>query len=306
MQLDLFTDNRRNILINDATHLLRSLELEKALAVYEEILADDPSDTEVLVLRKEVEIWCERFDRWSSTGLGGLYEIHKHIFDRVSNGLRAGLLAFLAESLQALDKPQLIYIPPRFHLGCVLHEAERYTDAANWYAVAVQSGIAEKGRFLAWQGDSLTLCGRNTDAMECYLAAFLEDPDTVDLDGIANPLICDLILTLISECCNEEINEQEAVPWLPCWGFIQGEFSLSTKDIAVDPEAFSALLRHSDASGNVPQPRLWYEYLRYAEFLRTSVRDDRELLLVRQRMRTMHAKMFDRYIGSVGNRKRGT
>jgi len=46
MQLDLFSDNRRTILLNDAGAMLRSLDLEKALSVYAGLLDDSPGDRE--------------------------------------------------------------------------------------------------------------------------------------------------------------------------------------------------------------------------------------------------------------------
>jgi len=46
MQLDLFSDNRRTILLNDAGTMLRSLDLKKALSVYAGLLDDSPGDRE--------------------------------------------------------------------------------------------------------------------------------------------------------------------------------------------------------------------------------------------------------------------
>jgi hypothetical protein len=47
------------------------------------------------------------------------------------------------------------------------------------------------------------------------------------------------------------------------------------------------------------QPRLWFEYLRYGEYLRTVFRNDSELVRVRRRMRDMNSFMFDWYMEKV-------
>jgi len=48
MQLDLFSDNRRTILLNDAGTILRGLDLEKAISVYAGLRDDSPGDREIL------------------------------------------------------------------------------------------------------------------------------------------------------------------------------------------------------------------------------------------------------------------
>jgi hypothetical protein len=48
MLLDLFSDNRRTILLNEAGAMLRSLDLEKAISVYAGLLDDSPGDREIL------------------------------------------------------------------------------------------------------------------------------------------------------------------------------------------------------------------------------------------------------------------
>ena len=44
MQLDLFSDNRRTILLNDAGAMLRGIDLEKAIAVYAGLRDYSPGD----------------------------------------------------------------------------------------------------------------------------------------------------------------------------------------------------------------------------------------------------------------------
>jgi hypothetical protein len=95
MQLDLFSDNRRTILLNDAAGMLRTLDLEKACALYEELLADAPADGEISTLKAEVERWQERLLRLSDAGPEGLCEIHSQLAEGTPQALRAGVLAFL-------------------------------------------------------------------------------------------------------------------------------------------------------------------------------------------------------------------
>jgi len=45
---------------------------------------------------------------------------------------------------------------------------------------------------------------------------------------------------------------------------------------------------------------VWYEYLRYAEYLRTSYRDDQELIRARRRLKELNDGMFRRYMKKIG------
>lgn len=302
MQLDLFMDNRRTILLNEAAEFLRALDLEKACGIYDELLAEAPADGELLRLKVEVERWQERRPCFSDAGPEPekLHEIHSQLSEKTPQALRDGILAFLCEQLQTFPAPELVYIPPRFHLGCVLREAGRHAEAERWFAAALRSGIAERGRFLAWRGDALTLCGSDAAAMECYHAAFLEDPDTVEIDTLANGDIRSLLLTVGIECLGEEADDRQALPWLPCWGWLHGAFHLDMNDIAADRTAFAACLQQADGGEASSPARLWYEYLRFAEYLRTCLRDDPELVRARRRMKQLNGEMFSRYMERIG------
>jgi tetratricopeptide (TPR) repeat protein len=305
MQLDLFNDNRSTILLNDAAGMLRMLDLEKACAIYDELLKDAPGDGEIHGLKVAVERWLERLLRFSDAGPEGLYEIHSHLVEGTPQALRVGILDFLGEQLLASPAAELIYLPPRFHLGCVLREAGRHAEAERWFAAALRSGITQRGRFLAWRGDALTLCGKGAAAMECYQAAFLEDPDSVDIDVLADRDIRALLLTLGLECFDEEADDRKALPWLPFWSWLHGDFPLDSKVITADRTAFAAYLQQADDGGTLPQARLWYEYLRFAEYLRTSFRDDGERVRVRRRMRQLNGMMFTRYMERIGGIRKG-
>ena len=69
-----------------------------------------------------------------------------------------------------------------------------------------------------------------------------------------------------------------------------------------DRTAFVDALEAAHSSRSLPAARLWFDDLRYAEYLRTAFRDDRELVRVRRRMRQVNGFMFERYM----ERMRGT
>jgi len=46
--------------------------------------------------------------------------------------------------------------------------------------------------------------------------------------------------------------------------------------------------------------RLWFEYLRYAEYLRTRHRDDGEMIRARKRMKELAPELFEAYMAKLG------
>jgi hypothetical protein len=52
----------------------------------------------------------------------------------------------------------------------------------------------------------------------------------------------------------------------------------------------------------MPVARLWFDDLRYVEYLRTAFRDDRELLRIRRRMQQSSRFMFERYMEKLRSR----
>jgi hypothetical protein len=175
---------------------------------------------------------------------------------------------------------------------------ERYAEAESWFARALDSGIHERSRFLGWRGDVLMSLGETGKARDSWLVAFLEGPRSVDLPSLKNRLIHDLLSSLEIEE-GDEMEEDEIVCWLPVWGWLQGEFGLSMEEVVADQSAFVASLDNSAGSRDMKTPRLWFEHLRYAEYLRTVFRNDRELVRVRRRMRDMNGFMFDRYMEKI-------
>jgi tetratricopeptide (TPR) repeat protein len=299
MQLDLFSDNRRTILLNDAGTMLRSLDLEKAISVYAGLLDDSPGDREILRLKRTVGQWLDTLARYRVSPLGSerLHELWLQLKDDTPPLLADGILRILIAELEELPAPELIYHPPRFHVGVMMLSAGRYAEAEQWFAKALRGGIEKRARFLAWRGDALTLDGDKARARESYLAAFLEGPHDVEIESIESRTIRGLLFSLESEYGDE--TGDDTVSWLPVWGWLHGEFSLAMGEITRDRSTFRVFLEESERSGDIPLPRLWFEYLRYGEFLRTLNRDDRELVRIRRRMRDLCGIMFDRYMAKI-------
>ncbi len=300
MQLDLFSDNRQTILMNEAGEALSILDMDKALAIYADLLNDKPGDRTVLQLQSAVEQWRDNLSAFHgcSAVIESLHDLWLKLADDTPPPLAAGVLRLVIDGLKKLHGPELIYIPPRFHIGTILMAQERYAEAESWSARALDSGIHERARFLGWRGDALMSLGETGKARESWLAAFLEGARSVDLPSLRNRLIQDLLTSLEIEG-GDEMEEDEIVCWLPVWGWLQGDFVLSMEEVVADHGAFAASLEQNVGFRNMTLPRLWFEFLRYAEYLRTVFRNDRELVRVRRRMRDMNGFMFDRYMEKV-------
>ena len=303
MQLDLFSDNRQTILMNEAGEALRVLDLDKAVAIYADLLNDNPGDRAILQLQSEAGGWRDNLSAFQGHPVesGPIHDLWLKLTDDTPPPLADGVLQLVIEGLKKLSRPELIYIPPRFHIGTLLLAQEKYAEAESWLARALDSGIDERARFLGWRGDALMSLGETGKARESWLAAFLEGARSVDLPSLNNHLIQDLLTSLEIEG-GDEMEEDEIVCWLPVWGWLQGEFGLSMEEVAADHGAFAASFENSAGFRDMAQPRLWFEHLRYAEYLRTVFRNDRELVRVRRRMRDMSGFMFDRYMEKVRGR----
>ena len=300
MQLDLFSDNHQTILMNEAGEALSILDMDKALAIYADLLNDKPGDRTVLQLKSAVGQWRDNLSAFHgcSAGIESLHDLWLKLTDDTPPPLAAGVLRLVIDGLKKLHGLELIYVPPRFHIGTILMAQKRYAEAESWFARALDSGIHERARFLGWRGDALMSLEETGKARESWLAAFLEGARSVDLPSLKNRLIHELLASLEIEG-GDEIEEDEIVCWLPVWGWLQGEFVLSMEEVVADHGAFAASLELNLDFRNMTLPRLWFEFLRYAEYLRTIFRSDRELVWVRRRMRDMSGFMFDRYLEKV-------
>ncbi len=293
MQLDLFVDNRRIILGNLADEHLRDLELDEAAGIYDRILAEWPDDSAIAAARRALDVWRERIQRFHSSpgGIDGMHALYANLAEPAPSSLRSGVRSFIIDRLQSQSTPELLFIPPRFHLGCLLLEAGRIAEAETWFALALDSGIPEQGRFLAYLGDALFMKGETGAARDCYRAAFLEDPSGVDMEHLRDRAV----LEMVGEMEEEGLSGEEATGWIPVWGWLTGVFSLGPPDA----DDSSAPIEEPGQPGLPPAedaPRRWFSLLRNAERLRTEKRDDAGLVRARREMRELNPLMFGRYM----------
>lgn len=302
MQLDLFDDNRTGILLNIANEFILSGELTQAISVYEQILEDSPDDMYVSSLLKLV---TELRDLLSGINQASSVQEYLHkIWLRLEilshPALRSTVLLTLIDAVRTLPDPELIYLPPRFHLGQILMAADQNVEAALCFGAALANGIFERGRFLAWRGDALTLVGNDDDALKSYLKAFLEDPFSVDTQSITHIIIADLLDSLHFDAI-DEINEAEEPAWLPVWGWLQGVFPLPP--VPETGLSTAAECENLIATESCSLPRIWFDMLVLAERVRVTSAGTQELAAVRRVMKNTNEFMFNLYLEKVGGRK---
>ena len=286
MQLSLFEDNRSGILLNIAHEFILARNLDQAVSVYEQLLADYPEDRHNHAQMKLVSEWRDILSGIDAHAGNSRYleDIWMRLVSLSHPALRSAVLGILGDALHALPEPAQIYAPPRFHLGQILMEAGRYEEAADCFQAALSGNNIPTGRFLAWRGDALTLADKDDAALKSYMNAFLDDPLTVEIHSVKNRKITNLHDSLCFED-TDEIEEDQEPAWLPVWGWLQGLFPLPLQPFPeMNPAAaaeFEARLEKND----VRVPRLWFDMLTHAERLRITHRDDRELAAVRRLMK---------------------
>jgi tetratricopeptide (TPR) repeat protein len=299
MQLDLFFDNRPTILFNIADEHLRKLELEQAVMVCKEILTGTPGDLNASVAKKAAETWLQRLALFNSSppGIDRIYHLYQNLTESDPAALTYGLRAFMIECLEKEEHPELVFISPRFHIGCLLLEIETPVEAEKWFCRALHAAIAERGRFLAFRGDAFYKAGDLESAREFYLAAFLEDPQSVGCDHLQDRAVRELLI----EAEEDGLPRDEAVCWLPAWGWLKGVFSLGK----TGREGNQTPLNELPSRGEIHPAlaaRLWLEDLRHAERLRTEIRDDKESIRVRRRLKELNPELFGRYMEKIRGR----
>jgi len=298
MQLDLFEDNRANILLNIADEYLRAGEFKKALSTCEQVREEYPENRQAAKLSGLIEKWhgmIEEIKRSPSTPQQ-LKELLAKLESVTHPPLRNAVTEVLLMQLQALPEHDYIFLPPDFHLGHLLLRLGRFAEAGNSFRAALSSPDLARGRFLAWSADAMTLAGNAEDAMAIYLQAFLEDPANVDIAFIKYPEI----QRLHQHCAQnaDGIDDDSVVAWLSVWGWLQGVFPLPLQH----PPLFEKLELQA-GSGTTPTPRLWYEALTLAEYLRTVQRNDLQLPAVRRLMKSLNEDMFECYMQKIRRTK---
>jgi len=294
MQLNLFEDNRANILLNIADEYLRAHDFAKAFSTCEQVREEYPENRQAAKLCVLTQTWLSMIAEIvrSTCTPHQLKEMRANLESVTHPPLHTAVLEVLTELLHAFPNHDYIFLPPDFHLGHLLLRLGKYAEAAKSFRSALSSPDLDRGRFLAWSADAMTLAGNADDAVNIYLQAFLEDPATVDRGFIKHPKI-----TQLHQHCAQYadgIEDDGEVAWLPAWGWLQGVFTLPLQHPPVFDELESQV-----ASGTTPTPRLWYELLTLAEHLRTVQRDDRQMPAVRRLMRRLNNDMFECYMQKI-------
>lgn len=112
VQLDLFSDNRHTILMNETGEMLRALDLDKALAIYADLLNDAPEDGTILQLQSTAREWRGNLSAFHDhpVGSGPLHDLWLKLADDMPSSLAAGVLQLVIDGLKKLPGPELIYI----------------------------------------------------------------------------------------------------------------------------------------------------------------------------------------------------
>jgi tetratricopeptide (TPR) repeat protein len=294
MQLDLFSDNRPTILLNIVDEYLQARQFDKALSTCRQVVEEYPDNRSAADLGRHIQMWSDRISGITSPSC-----LPQHLDDLLTElgpathaALRTAVVESLLRRLQAMPEAERIFIPPRFHCGHLLLDLGRYDEAAASFRQTISASEPERGRFLAWSADAMTLAGNADDALNIYLQAFLEDPASVDMAFVKHPGVQKL-----HRHCSlnaEGIDDDGEASWLPVWGWFHGVFSLPLHN----PPDYSELLSLSDGDTE-PLPRLWHKLLTRAEYLRTFHRDDTQRVSVRRIMKRMNAAMFDCYMQRI-------
>jgi tetratricopeptide (TPR) repeat protein len=295
-QLDLFADNRPAIMLNMAHEFIVDGDPDQAISTCEQLLRDYPDNSEAAIVVETLTAWHDLFG-----GSCGDPERLRNYWQQVDSiaytPLKQATLIRLADALQAMPNPESVFLPPDFHLGRVQLKLGQYDKARASFLIALTFPGIPQGRFLLWCGETLTFIGSDTDALECYLSAFLDDPSEINTSEITNPAVVKMIQTFDPDDGDVEPGDETA--WLAAWGVLKNVFRpvlVPPEQSSTDASGFGVML----GGGIVSLPRLWYDMLLYAESLRTMQRNDQELTAVRRLMKRANGFMFRAYMDRIG------
>jgi len=300
MQLNLFDDNNRQILLNIADEFLGELDFEQATPIYGQLLNDYPGDQQIIALQHLAAEWAARFndpatDWREPEQLHQLYQLQKTI---AHTPLRNALQTFMIEAVLSLTEPQRIYSAPDFHIGFLLLEAKRLHEAAELLQAALLQPELPAGRLMTWYADVLTLLKQPDEALGWYLAALVLDPATIRLDSLANRIIKNLHISLQVEA-DGVLPEEEELAWLPVWGIFEELFTLPLPSIIMDLLLEGSDLTEKGSDTCLPVPQRWFYLLLQAEELRKEHADTAVRAAVRRRMKELNSFMFSRYLSMI-------
>jgi hypothetical protein len=300
MQLDLFEDNNRQILLNIADEFLAELDFEQAARIYGQLQKEYPGDQQIISLQNLAIEWAARFNDegtdWSDPEqLYQLYQLQKEI---THPPLCKAVQTFIIEAMRRLPEPYRIYRSPDFHIGPLLIEAKRLDEAAELLQAALLQPDLPTGRLMAWYANLLTLLMQDEDALGWYLAALVLDSETVNIEMVLNRSIRNLLISLQVDT-DGEIPEEEELAWLPVWGVFEELFTLP-----LPASIMNLLLEGSDLTDKASDslftvPKRWFYLLLQAEELRKQHADTTVRAAVRRRMKELNSFMFSRYLSLI-------
>jgi tetratricopeptide (TPR) repeat protein len=297
MQLNLFEDNNRQILLNIADEFLGELDFEQAAPIYGQLLDEHPGDQQIIALQKLATEWADRFsdpdaDWRDPEQLYQFRELQKLI---PHPPLSKAVQTFIIEAVLNLPDPQNIYRTPDFHIGLLLLEARRLHEAAELLQAALLQPDLPAGRLMAWYADALTLLKQADDALGWYLAALVLDPATVRLDTLVNPSIRNLHISLQVDT-DGQIPEEEELAWLPVWGIFEELFPLPLPARIMDLLLEGSDLTEKASNHSFSIPKRWFYLLLQAEDLRKQHAETTVRAAVRRRMKELDGYMFSHYL----------
>lgn len=292
MQLNLFDDNRREILSNIANELVDAFDFGQAASLYGQILEEYPDDGQIVQLHDLAVQWSKNLFGPDArlNDPGALNCLWLQAAEMPQGTVRRAVLRVLAEATKEQPEPLRLYYPPRFHLGILLMEAGAYDEAFESLQSAISDQQLPIGRLCAWCGDLLTLSGSLEDAPGWYLAAFVKDPSSVDLEYIKSPTVRYLLESLRHEA-SDIIGEDDIAAWLPVWGWLKDYFALP-----LDEEISGSVLSE-DLS--LAPAKHWWLLLMLAEKARTVQRNDVVLITASHTMKKLNGFMFGLYLEKI-------
>lgn len=298
IQLDLFLDSPRVIRKGKAKEMLETLDVSGALTVYDDLLRELPGDVELIALRQGVQPWIKRLQKFHAApeGVGRLHELWLFLTADVPPAVISGVRRLLIAGLERLPSPELVYVPPDFHIGVLFLQEGRYAEAQHWFSSALSGGMTARARFLVWLGTAQEALGGWKEGRNSYRDAFLEDPKAIDPETLGNVKLEDLYASLEAEC-GDELDLEEVAAWIPVWGWLQNAFILPRQKLSFGE--CLATLERIEKSGSMSPPRFWFECLHWAEHLRTALWNHPDMVPVRRKMQRLNAPMFQRYLKKI-------
>lgn len=295
MQLNLFDDNKGQILLNCLNDCLQQLDFDRAELILEQLREECPEESATRDLECLVAEWANLLSDpavdWQNPE--HLHQIWLRATTLSHMTLKQAVVSYLVNCLLSLPEAHRIYIPPRFHVGLLLMAMNRHNDAAGYLRAAMGQTEIPPGKLMVWYADVQLILKCRDEALQWYLSACLLDPCNVVLDEPAANPFKELLISLRSEDDDDEVDAMDEVAWLPVWAALQGLFGLpllpDLQELLLDGRSLAVAAEDHD----LPVPQRWFYLLLLAEEQRKCHVDT---VLTRRTMKTLNPFMFHQYI----------